>query len=137
MRTFTIGENVSANVQELRRFLGSISKPLSFDDLATIVAEKHPTRRTLNGTTVMRWADGTEPDIASIAIMANLAGVSFEEFALGKSSTWSVSVGEEPLGMVAEAKKPYGAKPAPIEAFEPMSSKKLEAEKKKSGRKKA
>lgn len=76
---------VSGNVKALRGALGSVSKPLSRDDLAEKVRDLHPAGRRLSGSTVARWeAEGdeyTEPDLWSTFIMARFASVSMEAFA--------------------------------------------------------
>lgn len=54
-----------------------------------------------------------------------------------RGATRAGGQGEVPLGMVAEEKKPYGAKRAPIESFRRMSSKELEAAAKKKKPKRA
>jgi hypothetical protein len=79
---FTLGGNVTDNVRALRVALGSVSKELSMADLAALINQRHKDRQ-MSATTVMRWEGGVEPDIESIAIMAQLAGVTFEQFARG------------------------------------------------------
>jgi hypothetical protein len=82
---FTLAENVTANVQALRTALGSVAKPLSWADFARALIENGG-RETLNASTAHGWGQGAEPDLQSIAIMARMAGVTFEEFALGPGS---------------------------------------------------
>lgn len=85
VRGFELGENVTENVIALRKALGSVAKPLSYADFAKLlVREGHP-RKTLNASTVYDWTRGAEPDIASIRVMADIAGVPFELFALGRA----------------------------------------------------
>lgn len=82
MPNFGLTSTVSGNVRALRVALGSAVRPLSLSDLARMISEQHPARRTLNGTTVGRWESGeSEPDLASLHIMAKWAGVSMEQFA--------------------------------------------------------
>lgn len=86
MPSFRLGTSVAQNVANLRVALGSATRALSRDDLAKLITEQHPTR-VLSGSSVERWEkDGVEPDYESAAIMARLAGVPFEAFALGDTS---------------------------------------------------
>lgn len=98
------------NVAALRIFLGSAERPLSLSGLARTL--NRADGRARSASTVQRWEEGAEPDLSSIRIMAQLAGVSFEAFALGTG---------EP-------------RPLPAAAFEPMDAKALEAEKKRRGK---
>lgn len=84
VRGFDLGGNVTENVVALRKALGSVAKPLSFADFAALLVQHGHPRKTLNASTVYDWTKGAEPDIASILIMSQLAGVSFEHFALGR-----------------------------------------------------
>ena len=98
MDSFAPQPSVHENVKELRAYLGARNHRgerlalLPRDELAALVGERHPTRKP-NGSTVQRWEEDGEPDIDSIAILADLAGISFEAFAApsvrraGKSST--------------------------------------------------
>lgn len=83
MPKFRLQATIQENVKELRRALGSITDELSRAKLAEIIKDRHPLNRPVNGTTVERWEGSGEPDIWSTKIMAQLAGVSYEEFALG------------------------------------------------------
>lgn len=83
MPNFQLGKDIHENVRALRVALGSVTKELSRDDLAKLIRDEHPEGRTLNGTTVQRWEADVDPDLQSLRIMAKLAGVSFEQFALG------------------------------------------------------
>lgn len=83
MPSFRLRENVFENVLELRHALGSATRALSRDDLASMIAERHRARAP-NGSSVQRWEEGREPDYESARIMADLAGVSFEDFCFGK-----------------------------------------------------
>jgi len=78
---FTLQESVTKNVAELCRVLGSIDKPLSYRRLAARLNEADGGKRS--ASSIQRWLVGAEPDIQSIRIMAQIAGVSFEAFALG------------------------------------------------------
>lgn len=81
---FRLTQTVSGNVRALRVALGSVVRELSREALAEIVSERHPDKRPLNTTTVARWEAGeSEPDLHSLRIMAELAGVSMEQFAFG------------------------------------------------------
>lgn len=88
MDSFTPQDSVHANVVELRGYLGPHDHRgnrialLPRDDLAAMIAKLHPSRKP-NGSTVQRWEEGTEPDIASMEIMSDLAETSFELFVLG------------------------------------------------------
>lgn len=88
MDSFTPQGSVHENVKELRGYLGLHDRHgtrkalLPRDELAAMIRERHD--RELNGSTVQRWEDQTEPDLVSIAIMADLAETTFEEFALGQ-----------------------------------------------------
>jgi hypothetical protein len=72
---------VNENVVELRRYLGSAVRELSLAGLARVLNERDSRQRSASA--IQRWEDGAEPDLGSIAIMSELAGVTFEEFALG------------------------------------------------------
>lgn len=135
--SFAIQGSVHDNVRELRGYLGSHNHRgertvvMPRDDLAALIAARHPDRKP-NGSTVQRWEEGTDPDITSIAIMAGLAGVPFEKFALGKDATWTDIAGS-PEASIQET-----GRTAPVaQGFKKMSSKALEAEAKKPKRKKA
>ena len=81
MPKFRLGQTVGENVEALRKALGSVTKELSRDDLAALVSERHPGNRTLNASTIRRWEKGeTEPDLASLGILAELAGVPIDQF---------------------------------------------------------
>jgi hypothetical protein len=84
---FELQATVHRNVEELRRYLGSATRPLSFAALAEILNEKDERRRSRSS--VKRWEDGAEPDYASAKLMAQFAGVTFEEFCLGARATLS------------------------------------------------
>lgn len=86
---FELQANVFANVRALREALGSVAKELSLADFAEAINQAHAGRQ-LNSTTIARWESGVEPDLESIAIMAKLAGVTFEQFALGDPSKKAV-----------------------------------------------
>lgn len=92
MPQFVLGRNVHENVRQLRVALGSITRPLGVIDLARVLSDRHP-ERSISMSTVQRWEAGTEPDLLSIRVMADLAGVTFEQFAFGdpnaKAPTWS------------------------------------------------
>jgi transcriptional regulator with XRE-family HTH domain len=80
---FALQASVSRNVIELRRVLGSATRPLSLADLARLLNQRGA-GRSRSASLVQRWERGeSEPDIESIRLMADLAGVSFENFALG------------------------------------------------------
>lgn len=83
-RAFELQDTLAANVRELRRALGSISKPLSLRDFAKAIEGQHPTRK-IDFKMIERWEEGTEPDTVSTAIMANMAGVDVMSFVLGKN----------------------------------------------------
>jgi hypothetical protein len=120
-RGFQLQRTPRENIVELRRALGAIHKPLSLRALAELVNAAHPTK-TIDFKTVDRWTraeDPVEPDLVSIVIMAGLAGVSFEEFALGKGATMrTVAEGAGVQIQVAEPAPPTAdgelvAKPGP------------------------
>lgn len=80
---FTLRATVHENIVELRRALGSVTRPLSRADLAKVLNDQDPARQR-NYSTIERWENaGIEPDYRSTKLMADLAGVSFEDFALG------------------------------------------------------
>lgn len=82
-KPFELKSNVGENVAELRRVLGSVKRPLSRDDFAELLNQRDPARARAYAT-IERWENsGVEPDYQSARIMADLAGVTFEEFALG------------------------------------------------------
>jgi transcriptional regulator with XRE-family HTH domain len=77
---------IPQSVAALRARLGSAVRPLSFADLARLISADHP--GTVSTTTVYRWELGSrEPDLHSLRIMADLAGVSMEAFAFGASAS--------------------------------------------------
>jgi hypothetical protein len=87
-RGFQLQATLRENVVELRRVLGSIERPLSLRSLAEQISRRHRTKR-IDFKTVERWVrevDPVEPDVGSIAVMAELAGVTFADFALGARS---------------------------------------------------
>lgn len=96
---FALRASVHENVAELRRVLGSVEKPLPLGGLARVLNDADG--RSRNASTIQRWEEGAEPDLGSIRLMASLAGVTFEEFALGGQRT--------PVRRVAEP-LPAGAK---------------------------
>lgn len=102
MSPFQLKATVHENVLELRVALGSATRKLSRDDLAQLIAKKHSTRGP-NGTSVQRWEEGGEPDYESARIMAELAGVTFEEFALGRAG---LSRQQVPVGPAEERQEP-------------------------------
>jgi transcriptional regulator with XRE-family HTH domain len=82
MPNFALDRTVAGNIRALRRALGSAVRELSLNDLAGLISEQHPDRPALNATTLRRWESGeSEPDLRSLYIMAQLAGVSMEQFA--------------------------------------------------------
>jgi transcriptional regulator with XRE-family HTH domain len=84
MPAFVLGPDVHANVHALRVALGSITRELSTAELAKMIADRHPGGRAVSSTVIQRWEKGgVEPDIHSIRLMAELAGVAYEQFALG------------------------------------------------------
>jgi hypothetical protein len=101
MDSFVPQATVHDNVKELRGYLGAHDHRggrmalMPRDDLAALIVAEHPSRR-LNGSSIQRWEEGTEPDLQSISIMAKLAGCTFEEFALGARSA---TVGGEPANI--------------------------------------
>jgi transcriptional regulator with XRE-family HTH domain len=88
MVPFRIGKDVAANIRELRRVLGSRTRELSRDDLAALLNERLSEADAVSGSGIRWWEQREgEPGIRVIAIMAELAGVSFEAFALGVPGT--------------------------------------------------
>lgn len=93
MPPFELGKDVHANVAALLKALGSVTRPLSYRDLAALLNQRDNARpaedrrelppRQRNVATIQRWLEGIEPDLLSLRIMADLAGVPFEAFALG------------------------------------------------------
>jgi hypothetical protein len=63
--------------------LGSVSRELSAAELGRLVSARHPDGRSVSASQVQRWEDAVEPDLESIRIMALMADVPFEAFALG------------------------------------------------------
>lgn len=84
-RRFVLGANVSENVFALRVAAGSVMSPLSTAKMAALVGARHATRK-VTPTLIQRWEEGVEPDYESLRILAELAGVSFEAFALGRQA---------------------------------------------------
>lgn len=85
-RGFRLQATLRENVAELMRVLGTVENPLSLRGLARQIDQRHP-EKTIDYKMVERWVredDPIEPDMISIAIMAGLAGVRFEFFALGR-----------------------------------------------------
>lgn len=84
MEPFRIGKDVAANIRELRRVLGSRTRELSRDDLAALLNERLAPRDAVTGSGLRWWETRQgEPGVRVIAVMADLAGVAFEAFALG------------------------------------------------------
>jgi hypothetical protein len=81
-RRFVLWADVHENVRALRVAAGSVVSELSAARLAALIAEKHSDRR-ISASLVQRWETSVEPDYESTGIMAELAGVTFEEFAMG------------------------------------------------------
>lgn len=78
---FEVQPDVHRNVVQLRHALGSATRALSQADLAELLNAKDGGTR--GQSTIRNWEKGTEPDLQSIRLMAELAECSFEEFALG------------------------------------------------------
>lgn len=84
MPTFQLGRTLIENIVALRKALGSATRALSRADLALILTERHPANRSISESAVRWWEQGQgEPDVLTIHVMAQLAGVPFERFALG------------------------------------------------------
>lgn len=84
MPNFSVGRSVGENVRNLRVALGSIVRELSRQALADTIAAVHPDKRKVGDSLVERWESGaSEPDLHSLRIMAQLAGVTMEQFAFG------------------------------------------------------
>lgn len=81
-RPSTLGERIYA----IRERLGSVTRPLSLRDAAKLLSERLPTDKRVASSTLERWEKGLggEPPIAVLEVMAELAGISFEEFATGR-----------------------------------------------------
>lgn len=111
MPEFLLGEDVHANVAQLLEALGSVKRALSYGDLAELLNERDQSRKRYPST-VQKWIEGVVPDLRSIKLMAELAGVSFEEFALG---TTPITSGKKALtrAMAAAADAPRGAQLEP------------------------
>jgi phosphoribosylanthranilate isomerase len=75
-------ENAHENVKALREAMGSATRALSTADLAALITKEHPDRN-VSASTVQRWELDVEPDFESVAIMARMAKVTFEQFARG------------------------------------------------------
>lgn len=83
MPTFRLGADLAQNIEALRVALGSATRRLSRDDLAEMISERLP-HVTVSGSAIRWWESRKgEPGVRVIAVMAELAGVSFERFALG------------------------------------------------------
>ena len=83
MPAFRLGRNVRENIKALRSALGSATRELSRDDLARLINDELP-QRSLTGSTVRWWEKGRgQPEYRVAAVMARLAGCSFEQFCLG------------------------------------------------------
>lgn len=108
MPAFELGRDVHENVGRLRVALGSIAKALSFAELGRVITERHPKGRSVSPSQVQRWETDVQPDLESIEIMAQLAGVTFEEFALGtreKARTAPASAFKRASSQEEEAKR--------------------------------
>lgn len=76
----TLGDRVFA----LRQALGSVRRPLSMGDMAALLTKKLKRSPPFSASTIQRWETGIhEPDIETLRVLAELAGVSFESFVLG------------------------------------------------------
>jgi len=78
---FELQGDVHGNVRALREFLGSAERELSLGGLARVLNQVDGRQRS--ASTIQRWEEGAEPDYDSAKLMADMAGISFEEFALG------------------------------------------------------
>lgn len=84
MQPFDIKKDVAGNIRELRRVLGSRTRELSRDDLAELLNQRLLGEHAVSASGLRWWEQGEgEPGVRVIAVMAELAGVSFEAFALG------------------------------------------------------
>lgn len=91
-RAFVLGSDVHENIRALRHALGSVARPLSFAALAELIG--------VGATSVQRWEkDGAEPDYESTRRMAELAEVSFEQFALGDPEKRADPFDSEDMGI--------------------------------------
>ena len=130
MPEFVLYRDVHENVRSLRVALGSVARELSRDDLADLIRKRHPKERAVGKSSIERWEDDSEPDIHSIAIMADLAKVSFEAFAKGdpeaSAPPWVRPA--VPKSGVARGTKPETGLPQfpmkPIAASQPATEKK-------------
>lgn len=101
MPSFRLGWDLFENIEQLRVALGSATRPLSRRDLALMLSERHPEKRQISESAVRWWGQRKgEPDVLTIDVMAELAGVSFEQFALGRRGR--ISVRDEPTLRGAE-----------------------------------
>ena len=109
MPDFRLYRNVHENVRGLRVALGSIKRPLSYDDFAERLRREHP-NRSMGKSTIKRWETDGEPDLASVGIMARWAGVTFEAFALGDphaaAPDWPMEADDERDAPTLPLKKP-------------------------------
>ncbi len=85
MADFQLGRDWGENVKSLLKALGSVKRPLSYDDLAAMLNDRDPGGRKRNASTIQRWSQkkGAPPDPMSLKLMADLAGVSMEAFTFG------------------------------------------------------
>jgi hypothetical protein len=114
---FDLRADVHLNVKALREYLGSAERELSLGGLARLLNEADG--RSRSASTIQRWEEGAEPDYGSTRLMAEMAGVSFEAFALG----------------VAEPAAAQKRRPAPptAQGFTPAPRSKTGAQRRKSG----
>lgn len=110
-RAFQLRGSVRENVMELMRVMGTVEGALSLRGFARQISARHPIKK-IDYKTVERWTraiEPIEPDLVSIVVMASMAGVSFEDFALGKKvTTKDVAAGPsvETETQIPEAEQP-------------------------------
>lgn len=87
-----------ARIFELRVALGSAVKPLSRLYLMRMLNERLPEKDQISEPSIRRWeVENVEPPYAASAVMADLAGMTFEEFALGIPPEPSSEEGNPPV----------------------------------------
>jgi hypothetical protein len=97
---FELQADVHKNVYELRVFLGVDEGELSLARLAARLNARDGRRRS--ASTIQRWEEGAEPDYESTKLMAEMAGVRFEQFALGDAAPSGGTLNPETEGTLSE-----------------------------------
>lgn len=97
MPTFRLRSSLAENIAALREALGSAKRALSRDDLAEMIRDVDASL-DVTGSGIRWWEQRRgEPGVRVIQVMAQLAGVPFERFALGADAASATAYDEPEL----------------------------------------